>query len=83
LPSLRRRSSSSRQIVVDREDVVDHDHPHPDASPATRGREEFDFVIRLPMDRTLTLRASNQVWLSSLRCITMLIDPPQRIESVY
>jgi hypothetical protein len=59
-PSVRRRSSSSRQIVVDREDVVD-DHADPDASPDTSGQEEFDFVIRLPMDRTLTLRASNQV----------------------
>lgn len=59
-PSLRRHSSSSRQVVVGREDVVD-DHAAPENNPATRGQEEFDFIIRLPKDRTLTLRASNQV----------------------
>ena len=59
-PSLRRHSSSSRQVVVGREDVVD-DHAALDNSPATRGQEEFDFIIRLPKDRTLTLRASSQV----------------------
>lgn len=58
--SLRRRSSSSRQIVVGSEDVVD-DHAALDDCLDTRGQEEFDFLIRLPMDKTLTLRASNQV----------------------
>lgn len=59
-PSLRRHSSSSRQIVVDKDDVVD-EHAHANACPDTNGQEEFDFAIRLPMDRTLTLRAANQV----------------------
>ena len=59
-PSLRRHSSSSRRVVVGREDVVD-DHAAPENNPATRGQEEFDFIIRLPKDRTLTLRASNKV----------------------
>jgi hypothetical protein len=60
-PSLRRRSSSSRQIVVSGEDVVG-DHTDADSTSLdTRDQEEFDFLIRLPMDKTLTLRASNQV----------------------
>ena len=56
---LRRRTSSSRQIVVSGEDVVDSERDVD--SVDTRDHGEFDFVIRLPMDKTLTLRASSQV----------------------
>ena len=54
-----RRTSSSRQIVVSGEDVVDSERDVD--SVDTRDHGEFEFVIRLPMDKTLTLRASSQV----------------------
>ena len=57
-PSMRRKSSLSRQIIVSGEDVDDRAL---DTSLEIREQEAFDFLIRLPMDKTLTLRASNQV----------------------
>ena len=53
-----RRRSISRQILVSGEDVDDRAL---DTSLELRDQEAFDFLIRLPMDKTLTLRASNQV----------------------